>query len=456
MTRLLAPDAFGIVALATFFFSVLQLRTKVDVARAFVQLPASGGTAVGTMVALDLAAALLTVLLTAIAALVVPLAGYPPEVGVAVTALGGIGVVEAAGSLPTVLLDKRLRFGRASLMTAIALPISYLPAFAAAWLGAGYWSLILQLAVQAGIYSAGLFWIGREAIAESWREGWALSRAMASRLVSFGVAWGVGGLAVLLTSQLDTFLVGTVVGLEELGFYDRAYRIALWPSILVTGIVSRTSYVAYARLQGEPERLARAATLTLWFISRASLPIGLALLAAAPSLVEVLYGPRWLPAAPFLRLLVAVSLLRPLIEDLVVLLGAVGRPRLAALTNWSGALALLLLGPPLTLAAGGVGTAAAVGLAYAVAALVAARLVRQVVRLPAGELVGAPAAALLAGGALAIVVSVVAAEAGLPLRLALEVIPPLAAFAAVLWLLERERLGERVRSAVRLARSGDA
>jgi O-antigen/teichoic acid export membrane protein len=178
-------------------------------------------------------------------------------------------------------------------------------------------------------------------------------------------------------------------------------------------------------------------------------------LSAAPSLIEVLYGPPWLPAAPFLRLLAVVSLVRPVLDDLAVLLGAVGRPRWAAASTWSGAIALLVLGPLLTFAAGGIGTAVAVGIAYLIAAAVAARLVSGVVSLPVGELVGPVTAALLAGVAAAVVVAHVAAEATLLIRLALEAMLPGAAFAGVLIVLERDRLGGRLRDVVRLARSGE-
>lgn len=454
MTRLLAPDAFGVVALATFFFSLLQVRTKVDVLRGFVQLPESGGAAVGTTAALEVGGALLTVLLTAIVAVLLPLLGYSVEVAVAVVALGGIGVIESASSIPGALLDKRLQFGRGSLMTAVALPTSYLPAFAAALSGAGYWSLLVQLATQAIIYALGMWWLGRGPVRDSWHEGWRVARPLARRLLRFGAAWGLGSVALVVIGQLDNFLIGTIIGLDELGYYDRAYRIALWPSVLVAGIVSRTSYVAYARLQADPDRLTRAATLTLWFTVRAIVPVGLALLAAAPSVVELLYGPRWAPAALFVRALLVVVVLRPVFEELAALLGAIGRPRLAAIAAWSGALTLLGLGAPLTAAAGGVGAAVAVGLAYLVATLVAYRSVTRVVRLPTGEVVGPVAISFLAGAAVAVVVAVTVGDAALPIRLGLEVGLPLAAFTTVLLLLERHRLVERVRDALRLARSG--
>jgi PST family polysaccharide transporter len=189
-------------------------------------------------------------------------------------------------------------------------------------------------------------------------------------------------------------------------------------------------------------------------MARAMAPIGLALVAAAPSVVELLYGPRWAPAAIFVRALLVVVVCRPFFEDLAALLGAIGRPRLAAVASWSGALTLLGLGAPLTVAAGGVGAAVAVGLAYLVATLVAYRCVRGVVALPVVEVVGPVALAFLVGGVVAVVVAAVVGDLVLPVRLALEAGLPLLAFGAVLLLLERRRLIDRVRDALRLARSG--
>ncbi len=55
LTRMLAPEAFGAFALAMFFSSLLNLRSKVGVGQAFAQRPQITGELISTYFALGAA-----------------------------------------------------------------------------------------------------------------------------------------------------------------------------------------------------------------------------------------------------------------------------------------------------------------------------------------------------------------------------------------------------------------
>lgn len=391
LTRILAPEHFGIFALAQFFFSLLNLRPKLGLNQALGQRRETTGELIGTHLTLDVIGGLATLLLAALAAPLLRALGYSRDVTWVVLALAAVGVSDSLMGTAWVLLDRDLRFGRTGLVCSLAFPVSYLPGFWLALRGAGYWSLVAQNATYAVLLLVGMWWSTRQHLPHILRLKWRFDGQVARELLRFGALVGLVTLAGLLLTQFDNFLVGTFVGVTVLGYYDRAYRIAQWPSLLLTTLSNRTAFYTYARLQDDSARLHKALTMTLWLTITLALPLALAIFVAAPDLVSVLYGERWLPTVVFLRFLVAYSLLRPLLDIATSLFVAIGRPQQSSLIVGAEAATLIVVATPLTLSRGAVGTCIGVGLAFAVGLLLAYRQVRRRVALSIRDTFAPPA-----------------------------------------------------------------
>ncbi len=131
------------------------------------------------------------------------------------------------------MLEKKLHFKPGSVITSFAMPISYVPAFWLALNGLGQYSLIAQALSVVLLQEAG-FWV------YVWRRmqlvfalKWRFDRVLATKMMRFGATTGLGGFLIGTTSQVDNFLLGTLGGATALGYYDRAYRMAQWPSLLL-------------------------------------------------------------------------------------------------------------------------------------------------------------------------------------------------------------------------------
>lgn len=395
LTRILAPEHFGIFALAWFFFSLINLRPKIGIGYAFAQRKETTGELVGTHLVLDVTAGLLTLLLAGIAVPVLRALGYSWDIIWVTLALAGVGVSDSIMGTAWVLLDKELHFGQTSLVSSLVFPLSYLPAFWLALHGGGYWSLVAQNATYALLLLVGMWWAARRRLPHVWQLRWQFDRRVAVSLVRFGAMVGVAALAGMLVGQFDNFLVGTFVSVATLGFYDRAYRIAQWPSLLLSSVVNRVAFYTYARLQDDQVRLQKTATMTMWLITTLALPLALAIFVSAPDLVALLYGERWRPSALFLRFLVVYSLLRPLLDNAGSLFVAVGRPQRTTIVVAIQAVALMAIATPLTLTYGAVGTCVGVGMAFVVGLMLTYRYVCQTVALSLRDAFAAPAAAVI-------------------------------------------------------------
>jgi len=172
--------------------------------------------------------------------------------------------------------------------------------------------------------------------------------------------------------QADNFILGTLAGTTTLGYYDRAYRIAQWPSILLNPLVGRAAVFTYNQLRDDQIRLQRSVTMVLWTSANLAIPIALALFFSAPELVPLVFGTQWTPAIPLLRILLVVSVLRPIWENVWAMLVGLGLPRRVIELSLFQLAVLIILGTLLTWLFSAAGTATAVivmllcglGLAY--------------------------------------------------------------------------------------------
>ncbi len=389
LTRLLLPETFGILAIATFYFALFNLRTKLSAGYAFAQDQTTSASTFTTFVLMDLGASALTIGLAAAVLPVLRLA-YGPEVGWAVLILAVSGVVESVAVAAQTILEKTQHMGRTSLVISLVFPLSYLPAFALAVGGQGYLSLLAQTFTFALLMLLGLWWLMRRTLPALWQTPWRFDRVVARRYLAFGMPLGLASLASIGLFQFDNFLIGTYVGVDILGYYDRAYRTAQWPVVLLSAIVTRAALYTYVRIRDDAARLARSLELTTWSINVIGLPMALGVFTSAPDLVRLLYGERWLPAALFLRLLLLVSIIRPLLDNASSFFIALGKVRVSVGLQVTQALLLLALGSLLTAGFGATGTAVAVVITFAVSLLLAYWQLRKLVVVSVSDAVIVP------------------------------------------------------------------
>ncbi|HEX9029088.1 MAG TPA: oligosaccharide flippase family protein [Anaerolineales bacterium] len=365
LTRLLPPTDFGIFALALSIFSFGNLRPKMGVGYALAHHKETTGELIGTHMTLDISAGFATLLLAGFSIPVLLHFGYSWDVVYVILALGVGGILDAITSTAWVLLDRELNFGRPSIVQSFVFPLSYLPAFYLALHQGGYWSLVAQNVTYALLQAIGIWWAARRRLEQNvWQMHWTFDPRLAKELLRFGVVAGMSTLAGVLVAQFDNFLVGTLRGDANLGFYSRAYNMAQWPSVLVTSVITQASFYTYTRLRDDPVRLKKTVTMVLWIVTSLALPLALAIFASAPDLVSLLWTPKWLPSAPFVRFLVSISIIRPLIDNAGLLFVAVGKPRRTTMIAFIQAGVLILFATPLTMRYGVPGTCVGVGIAF--------------------------------------------------------------------------------------------
>ncbi|MFF0309423.1 oligosaccharide flippase family protein [Streptosporangium sp. NPDC004379] len=169
-----------------------------------------------------------------------------------------------------------------------------------------------------------------------------LDRAAAGRLLVFGlplcVSLGIEG--VLLNA--DSVIVGDTLGAAPLGFYLLAFNISSWVPGLVGTAIRYVALPGFSRLAEEDrESLSRGVGRAVPLLVSVVLPIAVVLGTLAPSVVVLLYGERWAPAAEVLRFLAILMVVRMLAALAVDILAAMGATRSTVWLNLGWAVVLV-------------------------------------------------------------------------------------------------------------------
>jgi PST family polysaccharide transporter len=108
-------------------------------------------------------------------------------------------------------------------------------------------------------------------------------------------------------TNADNFFVGIVFGKVALGFYVIAYRIFSVLNDLFIMVINRVALSTFSRLQHDRELVNSAFYRASRIGSLLTLPayVGLALLSR--QVILLLFGPRWIPSAPLLSVLMIAA-----------------------------------------------------------------------------------------------------------------------------------------------------
>ena len=142
------------------------------------------------------------------------------------------------------------------LLTAIelgAIAIATVAAVGAAWLGLGYWALMLQVVVMQVVQGIA-YWLTCR-----WRptriQGNDSAKADHSTKAMLSYGANLTGFRFLtrIGMQLDRILVGYISGATALGFYDVAYRWAAFPFTQVYFSLFDVAVASFSRAYGDKE-----------------------------------------------------------------------------------------------------------------------------------------------------------------------------------------------------------
>ncbi len=363
LARLLTPTDFGVIGMVTVVINFAEMFKTAGLSMATVQKETITRAQISTLFWLNLLISVgIGAVVFASAPLVARFYGLSALTAVMMVLslsflLGGFTIQHHA------LLQRHMRFGVLAALEISAQVSSLVASIVLAWLGFGYWALVGGVLVYTAARAALTF------LACPWIPGrWQRGTGVRSML-SFGGHITGFNLINYFARNADNLLIGKFIGAAPLGFYDRAYRLLLFPISMLSGPLGAVAVPALCRLRTDRARMHKYYLHLLYLLSIFTGPIvGIAFL-SSDEIVLLLLGREWSPVSEVYRLLAIGGLLQPLYNTQAWL--HVAADRSDRVLRWA------FVGTPIILASFAIGLfwgVNGVALAYSLAILLATPL----------------------------------------------------------------------------------
>lgn len=320
LARLLEPIDFGEVAAALAVTSVVMAINELGVIPALVRGVGDARAAAGTATTLALGGSCLAYLgAFLVAPWVAGLTNTPGSVGV-IRVMALSVLVDGAIAVPLANLHRQLRT-LPLVIAEVAGMVVYAGVALLLAAGFGIDGDAVALGRLAGSVVTGVL----IAAAGRWSVSPGFDRAVARRLLSYGLPLAGSAAVFEAVLNVDYLMVGRELYGAALGMYLLAFNLSSWPVSIISAAIGRVSFAGYAALQGDAQRLERGFRHSVAVAVSATVPLVLIMMWLADELVHVIYGTAWAAAAPPLRWLLVLGGLRVLLAMVGEVLAVVGR-----------------------------------------------------------------------------------------------------------------------------------
>jgi len=320
LARLLEPKAFGLVAFAAVFTSLMRVFLDQGFGSAIVQRqdlhPLHLDTAFWTNVASGL---LLTAFGISVAGPVADLFEQQ-ELGSIIRWFSLAFLLTALSQVQIAILRRKLAFKTLAARSLIAEPIGGVAGVVMALLGFGVWSLVGRQLI-CDFFQVLVLWRASE-----WRPRAKFSTRHFKDLFSFGISMMGTNMVHFFSRKSDHFLIGYVLGPVALGYYTVAYRLLITMTESLGGTIESVAWPVFSRLQKEWEKMRQVFYTTTKLTSLIAFPAFLGVFAVVPELVPTLFGEKWVPSVPVMQVLCFIGLMHSLMYFNETIIVSVGKP----------------------------------------------------------------------------------------------------------------------------------
>lgn len=236
-------------------------------------------------------------------------------------------------TIPSIMLEREIKFNKLILPQILeTLTFNGLAVYFA-WAGFGVTSFTYA------VLGRGIVGLVAMYLVYPWRPSFGINRDSLKHLLRFGLPFQANTFLAVLKDDGMTIILTRIIGTQGLGYIGWASRWAGLPLRIVMDNLTKVSFPAYARLQHDPEKLAKAVEVSLKYMCLLAFPIlaGMGFVALPMTHLIPRYA-KWLPAIIPLYLYLYNSAWASISTSLTNLLNATGhiKSTFRLMLMWTG------------------------------------------------------------------------------------------------------------------------
>lgn len=303
LSKMLQPDDFGLVAMATVLVSLVSVLNDFGLVQATIQKPRISHEEVSNLFWLNLFINLSFSLLFILSARFIANFFSRDEL-IGITYVYAVTIfVQGVSQQHRAIMMRAMEYRAIEFTELAGYIVGVMVALFLATVGAGYWALVSVPLTAAIIRTIFFPFLTR------WVPSLPDFRCSIRMYLHYGLhLMGFNGVNYFARNA-DNLLIGKVVGAEALGYYSLAYRILLLPINQLSVPLTKVMLPALSRIVNEPMKYRKVYELALGALAAIAIPVIVFLFVFAEDLILLLLGEEWRPAAVIFQCLMPVALI---------------------------------------------------------------------------------------------------------------------------------------------------
>jgi O-antigen/teichoic acid export membrane protein len=185
-------------------------------------------------------------------------------------------------TIPSVILERQLRFEILAFIEIIENLIFYVVAVLLAWSGRGVESYAWAILLRGLIGTSLIYYLA------PWKIGFQISLLSLKTLLSFGIPYQINSLMAVIKDRFLNIFLWKIIGADGVGIIGWAQTWSQKPLRFIMDNVTKVTFPGFSRLQDHPEELKRGIEKTLFYISLITFPVVGGMAVLAPFVIQLI------------------------------------------------------------------------------------------------------------------------------------------------------------------------
>ena len=322
LARLISPEDFGIVAIATVLISFLAIFADMGIAPAIVQHKNLSQNDLNHIFSITVYGGLLLSILFFLSSYSIS-AFYQKESLTFICRILSINLLFASLNIvPNALVTKNKEFKFIAQRTLFFQIMSGSIAVLAAYNGLGIYSLLISpVFTSIGVFVVNYF---------KYRQHFYVKVNLypIKQIFSFAAFQFLFSFMNYFSRNLDKLIIGKYLTLTDLGYYEKSYRLMMLPLQSVTQVITPVMHPVLSALQDNRNELANKYNQIIKLLATIGFPLGIVIFFTAKEIILIVFGNQWTNAIPALQILSLSVPIQILLSSTGSIFQSAGR------TNW--------------------------------------------------------------------------------------------------------------------------
>ncbi|MBI3169149.1 MAG: lipopolysaccharide biosynthesis protein [Chloroflexi bacterium] len=320
LARILTPEDFGLVGLASVLAGYLGTLHALGAGEAFIQSKASPKVTANVTFVFSMASGIVLFLFSVLITPFVVTFFQEPRIRLIFPALASTYILTGFTVIHDALLVKELHFQERLIPTLAQSIGKGVTSIVLALMGFGAWAIVWGVLVGTLIKSIILIMI------KPWKPSRDWDSQVMRNLFGFGKFIALQNILGALEENVDYLIIGRRLGTADLGLYKLGYQT---PELTITSlpsVIASVVFPAYTKLQDDREALQRSVYKTMEIVSWLVVPAGVGLAMISSAFVLTFYTEKWAAAIIPMQLLSLYAMVYTVTYNFGDAYKAIGRP----------------------------------------------------------------------------------------------------------------------------------